>query len=215
MSGPLDGAWDLVEHGQHRAGLGRMPLRDSRGQEQARGRCRRDPGLATTLRRAMALACEDRSASERVGLDQLAVAEFLPLGELGRLLTDRWMIVPRRIERLDQTLARGLAPRWRLRQELWGLLTQHGHGLAQCQERLFRVAHHCHEDVPVPAALTPKAPPDFGALLVQAVGLARHLGGPMAASLGDPCHRYAGFFCALDHVVASVTRWLPCSHPGR
>jgi hypothetical protein len=75
-------------------------------------------------------------------------------------------------ERLGQTLARGLAQRRRLRQELLGLLPQGGDGLTQRQELLFRVAHHFHEDVPVPAALTPKATHDFGDLLMEAVGLA-------------------------------------------
>jgi hypothetical protein len=44
------------------------------------------------------------------------------------------------------------------------------------------------------------------------MGLALHLCGPAAASLGDPSNHHEGFFCALYNVVASVTRWLPCSH---
>src|SRR5215471_14370138 len=208
----LDGALDLVEQGQHRAGIVRIPFGYSRGKDKARGRFRRDPGLSTKLSGAIALAFEDRSDGEIVGIDQFAVAEFFPLRELGRLLTDMRMTVHRHVERLGQTLACSIAQRCRLRQELLGLLAHRGDRLAQFQELLFRVAHQFHEDVPVPAALTPKATHDFGDLLVEAVGLALHRCGPMAASLGDPGNHGEGFFCALYNVVASVTRWLPCSH---
>jgi hypothetical protein len=208
----LDGALDLSEPGQHRAGSVRIALGDSRGKEKARGRFRRAPGLAPKLRGAIALACEDGSHGELVGLDQLTVVEFFSLRAGGRLLTDVRMAVHRRVERLGQALARGIAQRCRLRQELLGLLPQRGDGLAQLQELLFRVADQLHQDVPVPAALAPKATHDFGDLLLEAVGLALHLCGPAAASLGDPCNHREGFFCALYNVVASVTRWLPCSH---
>ena len=57
----LDGALDLGEQGQHRAGIVRIPLGYSRGKEKARCRFRRDPGLATKLRGAIALAFEIKS----------------------------------------------------------------------------------------------------------------------------------------------------------
>ena len=68
---PLDGVLDLVEQGQHIAGIVWIPLRDARGKDKARGRFRRDPRLATKLHRAITLAFEDGSDREIVGIDQL------------------------------------------------------------------------------------------------------------------------------------------------
>ena len=142
----------------------------------------------------MALAFEDGSDGEIVGIDELTVAEFFPLGELGGLLADVRMAAQRCVERIGQTLARGVAQRCRLRKELLGLLPKHRDGLAKLQELLFSLAHQFHEDVPLPSALATKATHDFFELLLEALGLALELRGPTAASLGDACHQLESFF---------------------
>ena len=92
------------------------------------------------------------------------------------------------------------------------MLPKCGDGLAKLQKLLFRVAHSFHEDVPVPSALAPKATHDFGEILLQVLSLVHELRGLAPTSLRDAGHQFEGFFCALYSVVASVTRWLPCSH---
>ena len=66
---------------------------------------------------------------------------------------------------------------------------------------------------PCPRHWRPKPRMTFLQLLLEAVGLAR------AAAVARRLHccgmraiERQGFFCALYSVVASVTRWLPCSH---
>ena len=189
-----DGALDLVEQGQHRAGIVRIPLGHPIGKDKTRGRFRRDTGLSTKLRGAIALAFEDGSDAEIVGIDEFTVAEFFPVGELGGLRADVRMAAHRRVERIGQTLARGTAQRCRLCKELLGLLPKRGDGLAKLQELLFSVAHQFHEDVPLPSALATKAPQDFLEFLLEALGLARELRGPAAASLGDACNQFERFF---------------------
>ena len=70
-----DGAWDLVEQGQHRAGIVRTPLRHPIGNDKTGGRFRRDPGLSTKWRGAIALAFEERSEGEVIGIDELKVLQ--------------------------------------------------------------------------------------------------------------------------------------------
>ena len=146
------------------------------------------------MRGAIALAFEDRSKGEIVGIDEFTVAEFFPLGELGGLLPDVRMVAHRRVERIGQTLARGVAQRCRLRQELLRLLLKGDDGLAQLEELLFRLAYQFHEDMSVPAALATKAPHDFFHLLLESVGLALQLRGPAAAPLDDLFNHLEGFF---------------------
>ena len=137
----LDGALNLVEQGQHIAGIARIPLGHSVGKDKARGRFRRDTGLTTKLRGAIALAFEDGSDGEIVGIDKFTVTEFFPLGELGGLLADVRMAAHRRVERLGQTLARGSLSAVACVKELLGLLPKRGDGLAKFQELLFSLAH--------------------------------------------------------------------------
>ena len=189
-----DGALDLVEQGQHRAGIVRIPLGHPIGKEKARGWFRRDTGLATKLRGAIALAFEDGSDGEIVGIDQFTVAEFFPLGERGGLRADVRMAAHRRVERIGQTRARGVAQRCRLVKELLGVLPKRGEGLSKRKELLVSLAHQLHEDVPLPSALATKAPHGFFQLLVEVVGLTRELCGSAVALLCHACNQLEGFF---------------------
>ena len=185
---------DLIKEGQHRAGITWIPLGHTAGKEQACGRVRHDPRLATTLRGTIALAFEDGSDGEIVGIDELTVAEPFPLDEPCGVLVDVRMAVHRRVERLGETLTRGVAERRRLGKELLGVLPQRGDGLSQFQKLLFRLAHQFHEDVPLPSALAAKASHDFFQLLVEALGLVREYRGPAAAPRGDACNQIERFF---------------------
>src|SRR5215510_10362085 len=92
-----------------------------------------------------------------------------------------------------------------------GLLPQDGNGLAKLREFLFRLAHQVHKDLPLTTALAAKTPHHFVQLLVECLGLVCEDCGSAAARLRDVCDERKRFFCALYNVVASVTRWLPCS----
>jgi len=98
-----------------------------------------------------------------------------------------------------------------LLKQLLGLRPKHFDGLAELQELPFGLAYQLHEDVALPPALAAKAPHDFFQFLLQPVGLGPQCDDPAAGSLGDTFDALQGFFCALYSVVASVTRWLPCS----
>ena len=89
-----------------------------------------------------------------------------------------------------------------------GVRPQRGARLTQLQEGLCRVAHQCHEDVPVPAALATTAAPDFFQLLLEALGVVRERRGSGGGDVGSCVPQLERFFCAFYRVVASVTRWL-------
>ena len=110
-----------------------------------------------------------------------------------------------------QALALGLVAIVGLCQEVLSPLPQCVDRLAKGQELPFGVAYQGHEDTALSPALAAKTTHDLFQLLLQAVGLGPQLGGLAAASPGDAVDEVKGFFCALSSVVASVTRWLPCS----
>ena len=110
-----------------------------------------------------------------------------------------------------QALALGLVDIVGLRQELLSLLPKGVERLAEYQELLFGVAYQGHDETALSPALAAKTTHDLFDLLLQAVGLGPQLGSLAAASPGDAVDEFKGFFCALYSVVASVTRWLPCS----
>ena len=185
---------DLGKEGQDIAGIVRIPLGHPVGKEKARGRVRRDTGLATKLRGAIALAFEDGRDGEIVGIDEFTVLEFFALGEPCGLLTDVLIVVHRRGERRGETCALGVAQRCRLGKESLGVLPKRCDGLSKLKELLFRLAHQFHKDVTVPSALAAKAPHGFCQLLVEAVGLARELRGPAVALLCHAFNQLEGFF---------------------
>ena len=94
---------------------------------------------------------------------------------------------------------------------LLGSLGQGGNGTATFQQLLFSLAHQGDEDFALAATLAAKAAHDLGEGVLQALGLVLELGGPVVALLRDVVDERERFFCALYSVVASVTRWLPCS----
>ena len=202
---------DVGQEGQDIAGITWIPFRDAIGKDKARGRVRGDTGLAAKLCRTIALAFEDGSDREIVGIDQFTVRQFLAVGEPCGLLADVGMAAQGGVERFRDTCALGVTQRHGLVQEMLGLLPQGGHRLAKLQEFLFRLAHQFHKDVALPPALAAKAPHHFGQLLVECLGVTREDCGAMAARLRDVCDERQRFFWALYSVVASVTRWLPCS----
>jgi hypothetical protein len=110
-----------------------------------------------------------------------------------------------------QALALGLVDLVGLGQELLSPLPQGVDRLAKGQELPFGVAHQGHEDTALSPALAAKTTHDLFDLLLQAVGLGPQLGGLAAASSGEAVDEFKGCFGALYSVVASVTRWLPCS----
>ena len=105
----LDSAWDLVEEGQHLAGIAGIPRRHSVGTEKARRRGRRDPRLATKLRGAMALACEDGSAGALVGIDEFPVTALVAVAEACGLRAEGRLAAQRPVERLGDPAGAGRA----------------------------------------------------------------------------------------------------------
>ena len=128
----FDGLLDLVEQGQHIAGIARIALGHTVGKDKARGRLRHDAGLAAKLGGAIALAFEDGGNGGIVGIDDFTVAEFFALGEPCGLLADVRMA--RCIAALNVAANRsrcGVTERCRLGQEVLGLLPKRGDGLAK------------------------------------------------------------------------------------
>jgi hypothetical protein len=104
------------------------------------------------------------------------------------------MAAHRRVERIGETLALGLAQCRRPVKELLSLLPKRGDGLSKLQELLLSVAYQFYKDVTLPSALAAKAPHDFFQLLVEGVGLTREGRGLAAALLRDVCNERQGFF---------------------
>ena len=206
-----DGRLDFVHQGHHIAGIARIPCGHTMRKDEARGRVRRKAGLTPKLCGTIALAFEDGCDSEIIGIDQFTVRQFLAVGEPGGLLADVCMAAQGRAERFGDTLALGVTQRRRLVQALLGLLPQGGNRLAKLQELLFRLAYQFHQDLALTTTLATKAAHNFFQLLVELLGLAREDRGTAAVFLRDGFDERKHFFCALYSVVASVTRWLPCS----
>jgi hypothetical protein len=185
---------DFRQEGQDRAGIARSPFWHVVRKDKARGRVRHDAGLAAKLRGTIALAFEDGSDSESVGIDQFAVTQFLAVGEPCGLLAEVCMAAHRSVERLGDTLALGVTQGRRLVQEVLGLLPKRGNRLSKLQELLFRLAHQFYKDLTLPTALAAKAPHDFFQLLVELLGLTREDRGSAATLLGDVFDERQGFF---------------------
>ena len=80
------------------------------------------------------------------------------------------------------------------------------HGVTQCQELSFGLTPHGHEDATLTSTTAAKAPHDLGEGVLQAWDLVVEWGGPAVALLRDVGDERERFLCALDSVVASVTR---------
>ncbi len=190
----LGGPLDLVEQGQHRAGIARIALGHTVGKEETRGRFRDDTGLSAKLRRAIAFAFDHGSNRGIVGIDQCKVVELLAWGEPRGLPADVRMGAHRRAQLTGKTRALGLTQRLWLCKTLLGLLGTGFDGLATCQKLLFGVAHQRDKDRRLAPAAAAKAPHDFFALLLEAVGLLLELGRPAAALLRAVLDEFSRFF---------------------
>jgi hypothetical protein len=190
----LGGPLDLVEQGQHIPGIARMARGHQVGKEETRGRFRDDTGLSATRRWAMALALDHGSNRGIVGIDKCTVAELLALGEPRGLPADGLMGAHRRAQLPGKTLALGLTQRLCLFKTLLGLVGKGLDGRAKCQELRFGVAHQLDKDMRVAPAAATKAPQDFFALVLEAVGLLLELGRPAAALVCDVLDEFSRFF---------------------
>jgi len=157
----LYGQIDLIEQGQHRTGITRIARGDSVGKDKTCRGLGDNARFTAKLHRAIALAFENGRDGEVVGIDKFTVTEFLAVGEPCGLRADVRLAAQRRVERIGETLALGVAQRRRLLKELLRVLPKRGDGLSKLQELPFRVAHQGHKDVPLPSALAAKAPQDF------------------------------------------------------
>src|SRR5919205_1169926 len=71
---PLDGLLDLVKQGQHITGITRIPLRYEVSKDKTSRGFGGEAGLSPKLRRAIALAFDNGSDGEIIGVDQFPVA---------------------------------------------------------------------------------------------------------------------------------------------
>ena len=169
----LVGLLDFVDQRQHRAGVARIAL-GYKGSEEKTGRgFRDDAGLSATLRRAIALAFEQRGNGGIRGIDQFAVAALLALGQLGGVCPDVGMVAHRCGERQEETLALGLP---------------------QGKELLFGLTHQGHAHASLPSTAAAKTPHDLCEGVLQVLGVAVELGGPAAALLRDGVDELTRFF---------------------
>ena len=168
----VDGALDLVEQGQHIAGIARITLGHTIGKDKARGRLRHNARFAAKLSRAIALPFDDGGNGGIVGIDDFTVAELLALRESLRLLTDVLLGLHRRVQLTGPTLTVGVLKVVGMVKELLCLLSKCLDGLAECQELSFSMAHQCHEDAALPPALAAKTTHDLFQLLLEMLGLA-------------------------------------------
>ena len=208
---PFDGVVDFVDQGQHVTGIARVAYGHPGGKDKARGRLREDAGLATKLGWAIALAFANGGHGGIVGIDDFPVGQLFAVGQSSRLCTDLLMRPLRCAQVACQALPLGRAQRGRVLEGLLRLQRQRGDGAAHLQQLCFRLAHQLHEDFALPPALSAKAAHDFLQVVLDRVRLGRQRGGSLGALLRDVVNEVEDFFCALYRVVASVTRWLPCS----
>ena len=75
------------------------------------------------------------------------------------------------LEVLCDTLTPPRRQKRRLLEPVLRRLGEGGHGAASLQERLVSLAHQCHEDFALPAALLAKAVPDLLEVVVERVSL--------------------------------------------
>ena len=190
----VDGALDLVEPGEHLAGIARMTRGHTIGNDQARGRLRHNARFAAKLRRAIALPFDDGGNGGIVGIDDFTVAELLALGEAPRLRADVLLGLPRRVPCTGQTLTVGVLKVVGMGKELLGVLAKGCDGLAACQELSCSMAPQGHEDAALPPALAATTTHDLFQRLLERLGLAPQVDGSTAASLGETFDERKSFF---------------------
>jgi hypothetical protein len=207
----VDSLLHLVDEGQHITGIARIALRYPAGKDKARRGLREDTGLPTKLGRAIALAFHDGGNGGIVRIDDFTVTQSFALRQPLRLFTDVLLRRQRRAQGAGQALARRRVQMGRRLEGLLRLLRQHPNGHPKLQKLRFGLAHQLHEDFALPPALAAKAVHDLLEVLLEGVGMGLQRCGARGALLRNVRDEVEDFFCALYSVVASVTRWLPCS----
>src|SRR5512145_1796398 len=148
-----------------------MPLGHTLGKEQARGRCRDNPGLTPNLGGAIALACEDGGHGGIIGLHDFTGAELLAWREPPRLLPDALLGLPGCVQGTGPPLPLGVLEVVGLGTMLLRLRAKRGDGLAECQELPCGLAHPRHEDAALPPAAAAKTSHALVQLWLETVGL--------------------------------------------
>jgi hypothetical protein len=182
---PRHGPLDLVKQGQHITRITRIALRDEVGKDKTSRGFGGEAGLAAKLRRAIALAFDNRRNGGIVGIDQFTVPEFLACGQALGLLTDAVMVAHGCREGERETFPLGLTQGTPVFEALLGLEAQGFDGRTEGQELAFSVAYQLDEDVPLPSTAAAKTTHDLLQCLREVAGLALELGGPGATLRGD------------------------------
>ena len=207
----FDGAVHLVNQGEHITRIARIALRHEVRKDKTGGRFCGEAGLPAKLRRTIALAFNNRGNGGIIGLDQFTVAELLALRQPYGLLTDVVMVVHRRGERKRETLALGLTQGDRVFEALFGLEPKGVDGFPQLQELMLGVTDQLHKTRPCPRQLRPKPRMTFFRACVRSRAWLGSWGGRLLHCCAMWAMSSSAFFAPLYRVVASVTRWLPCS----
>lgn len=135
------------------------------------------------------------------------------LGERARLCCDPLLVLESGLQVACQAFARGRAHAGSALKRGVGSGCPRGKRLPQSQQMAFGVPHDFHEHPALAPTLAPKATHRFfeGAQEHLARALQDPHGGWTRERLRDVMDYLEDFFWALESVVASGTRWLPCS----
>ena len=194
---PCEGGWALVHQGHPIAGIARIPLRERCGKDKASRGLRDDPGLAPKLGRTVAFALQERRNGPVVGIDDLALTQWLALRELLRLSADSVMGLERCLEVVFHTLALPRRQMGCVLERVLRGLGQGGNGASQLQELLFGLAHQADEDFAVAPALAATAAHELLERVVERVGLRLQCGRLRGTVGRDELDEVEDFFCAL------------------
>src|SRR5215211_5355960 len=197
----------LGDQGLHITGVTGITHGQMQGKDEASGWLGNNPRLAAKLRGAVAFAFADGRNGGVVGVDNFTVGQGLALGEPAGLVCDPVMgieggrelgvqacpLVRRQLHRAVQARLGGPSQGQDLRSQL--------------QQLRLRLAHQRHKHFAHSPALSAEAAHDLLEVVLELLRLRlqrRALSGYGRDELED-------FFSALYRVVASFTRWLPCS----
>lgn len=181
------------------------------GKDKPDGGFREQTGLAAKLRCTVAFALDKRGDSFIVGTDDLAMREPLALGEPSRLGLDAVVVLKSRLQLALQALSLGLVDLGGQLEMMVGLLGPLGQGLAQSKQMGFGLSHQFDKHFALSSTLASKATHGLfeAAPKDTTLGLEHTRG--LRDGIGDAIDHVEDFLWALYKVVASVTRWLPCS----
>src|SRR5882672_2113233 len=209
--GPAQGELHFVDQGHDIAGVTRIPDRQHKGKDEARGGLGDDARFAAKLGGAVALAFANRGDGGIVGIDNFALAQGLALGEVPGLGGDLGMGVQSDGQLGDQAGLLALSQLGSTEHARLRGSCQLHHGTPSRQQLRFRLAHHAHKHLALSATLAAKAAHDLGEVLLELLRLGLQRRARDHAVLGEGRNDLEDFFFALYKVAASLTRWLPCS----